>query len=161
YGHNINGTIQNNTLVGSGYGLVLKGNGLSYKNGGVFNNKFYNCLGGSCIRIKGIQNVSVMNNFAYNDKSLGGTDYQIVAISQNNTGENGTGNLLENNVFIGAGLNGSDLINVDSSSIPGFVSDFNDFLLPSFSNNLGNINNVYYPFFQWQSKGYDTHSVFF
>jgi len=97
--------------------------------------------GGSAINCDGISNSIIRNNLLYNNHRKGIALYQIDAAtgSQNNVVENNTviqaadgagamnvldgstGNRIRNNIFLG----GEGSWNLDDSSLPGLVSDYN------------------------------------
>lgn len=158
YGYNVNGSIRFNTVIGGGYGVVVKGLGTSYISGGIFYNKFINCLGGATIRIKGVSNINVMHNTIYDDASTTGV-YTGLYITQNNIGENSTGVTARNNIFQGVGT-GSFMHFIDSSSTTGLNVDYNSYYLPSSSNMLANYNSTNYTFSTWQGLGFDTHGKY-
>jgi hypothetical protein len=158
-GYNVNATIRYNTIIGNGYGVTLKGTGTPYTSGGVYYNVFYDCLGGACVRIKGVENVPVTNNTFYNGATQTGLFDSIAWMTENQPGQDSTGCSFTNNIFYGADT-GQELVIVDSASQAGFRSDYNDFFLPSPSGNVGALGSAKYPFAQWQAQGYDRHAIF-
>ena len=130
--------------------------------------------GGSAINMDGVQNSKIFNNLIYNNHATGIAMFQIDGgdASKNNKVYNNTiiqpsdgrwciisvdgstGNTLYNNIFINHhSFRGS--IAVDAASMTGFVSDYN-ILVNRMSNDDGNSNmNLG----QWQSLGYDQHSM--
>jgi hypothetical protein len=92
---------------------------------------------------------------SYNDKIFNNT---IINAADGrwciNINTNSSGDTILNNVLINLhSWRGS--ISIDSSSIPGFFSDYN-IVVDRFSNDGGNSNMT---LAQWQSLGYDTHSM--
>jgi parallel beta-helix repeat protein len=130
--------------------------------------------GGSAINMDGVQDSEIFNNLIYNNHATGIAMYQIDGgdASKNNKVYNNTviqpsdgrwclisvngstGNTLYNNILINHhSFRGS--IAIDPASSTGFVSDFN-ILVNRLSDDDGNSNMT---LTQWQSMGYDTHSM--
>jgi len=130
--------------------------------------------GGSAINMDGVQDSEIFNNLIFNNHATGIAMYQIDGgdASKNNKVYNNTviqpvdgrwciisvngstGNTLYNNILINHhSFRGS--ISVDAASITGFVSDYN-ILVNRLSDDDGNSNMT---LSQWQSMGYDTHSM--
>ena len=130
--------------------------------------------GGSAINMDGVQNSKIFNNLIYNNHATGIAMFQIDGgdASKNNKVYNNTviqpsdgrwniiavdgstGNTLYNNILINHhSFRGS--IAIDAASASGFVSDYN-ILVNRLSNDDGN-SNMTLP--QWQSLGYDFHSL--
>ncbi|GIK22425.1 MAG: hypothetical protein BroJett005_18390 [Ignavibacteriota bacterium] len=130
--------------------------------------------GGSAINMDGVQDSEIFNNLIYNNHATGIAMYQIDGgdASKNNKVYNNTviqpsdgrwciisvdgstGNTIYNNILINHhGFRGS--ISIDAASASGFVSDYN-ILVNRMSDDDGNSNmNLT----QWQSLGYDLHSI--
>ena len=130
--------------------------------------------GGSAINMDGVQDSEIFNNLIYNNHATGIAMYQIDGgdASKNNKVYNNTviqpsdgrwciisvdgstGNTIYNNILINHhGFRGS--ISIDAASASGFVSDYN-ILVNRMSDDDGNSNmNLT----QWQSLGYDLHSM--
>ena len=130
--------------------------------------------GGSAINMDGVQDSEIFNNLIYNNHATGIAMYQIDGgdASKNNKVYNNTviqpsdgrwniiavdgstGNTLYNNILINYhSFRGS--IAVDAASMSGFVSDYN-ILVNRLSDDDGNSNMS---LTQWQSMGYDVHSM--
>jgi len=130
--------------------------------------------GGSAINMDGVQNTEIFNNLIYNNHATGIAMYQIDGgdASKNNKVYNNTiiqpaegrwciisvngstGNTLYNNILINHhNFRGS--IAIDATSAIGFVSDYN-VLVNRLSDDDGNSNIT---LSQWQSLGYDLHSM--
>ena len=130
--------------------------------------------GGSAINMDGVQDSKIFNNLIYNNHATGIAMYQIDGgdASKNNKVYNNTiiqpsdgrwniiavdgstGNSIYNNILINHhGIRGS--IAIDAASSTGFVSDFN-ILVNRLSDNDGSSNMT---LSQWQSMGYDLHSM--
>jgi len=130
--------------------------------------------GGSAINMDGVQNSEIFNNLIYNNHATGIAMYQIDGgdASKNNKVYNNTiiqptdgrwciisvngstGNTLYNNILINHhSFRGS--IAVDAASITDFVSDYN-VIINRLSDDDGNSNMT---LGQWQSMGYDLHSM--
>ena len=130
--------------------------------------------GGSAINMDGVQDSEIFNNLIYNNHATGIAMYQIDGgdASKNNKVYNNTviqpsdgrwnilvtdgstGNTLYNNILISHhSFRGS--ISIDAASITGFTSDYN-ILVNRLSNDDGNSNMT---LSQWQSLGYDLHSM--
>jgi parallel beta-helix repeat protein len=130
--------------------------------------------GGSAINMDGVQDSEIFNNLIYNNHATGIAMYQIDGgdASKNNKVYNNTviqpsdgrwniiavdgstGNTIYNNILINHhSFRGS--ISVDAASMTGFVSDYN-VLVNRLSDDDGNSNMT---LSQWQSMGYDLHSM--
>ncbi|MBK9097972.1 MAG: right-handed parallel beta-helix repeat-containing protein [bacterium] len=130
--------------------------------------------GGSAINMDGVQDSEIFNNLIYNNHATGIAMYQIDGgdASKNNKVYNNTviqpsdgrwciisvngstGNTLYNNILINHhSFRGS--ISVDAASMNGFTSDYN-ILVNRLSDDDGNSNMS---LSQWQSLGYDLHSM--
>jgi parallel beta-helix repeat protein len=130
--------------------------------------------GGSGINCDGVAESRIFNNLLYMNHASGISLYQIdgAAGSYNdkifnntiinasdgrwciNINTNSTGDTILNNILINLhSWRGS--ISIDSSSISGFFSDYN-IVVDRFSDDGGNSNMT---LAQWQSLGYDTHSM--
>ncbi|MGB5289275.1 MAG: right-handed parallel beta-helix repeat-containing protein [Ignavibacteriaceae bacterium] len=130
--------------------------------------------GGSAINMDGVQDSEIFNNLIYNNHATGIAMYQIDGgdASKNNKVYNNTviqpsdgrwciisvngstGNTLYNNILINHhSFRGS--IAVDAASMTGLVSDYN-VLVNRLSDDDGNSNMT---LSQWQSLGYDLHSM--
>ncbi len=130
--------------------------------------------GGSAINMDGVQDSEIFNNLIYNNHATGIAMYQIDGgdASKNNKVYNNTiiqptdgrwciiavdgstGNTLYNNILINHhSFRGS--IAIDAASTTGFVSDYN-ILVNRLSDDDGNSNMT---LSQWQSLGYDLHSM--
>jgi parallel beta-helix repeat protein len=130
--------------------------------------------GGSAINMDGVQDSKFFNNLIYNNHATGIAMYQIDGgdASKNNKVYNNTiiqpsdgrwniiavdgstGNTIYNNILINHhGFRGS--IAIDAASATGFISDYN-ILVNRMSNDDGNSNMT---LSQWQSLGYDLHSI--
>jgi parallel beta-helix repeat protein len=130
--------------------------------------------GGSAINMDGVQESEIFNNLIYNNHATGIAMYQIDGgdASKNNKVYNNTiiqpsdgrwciisvdgstGNTLYNNILINHhSFRGS--IAIDAASANGFVSDYN-IVVDRLSDDDGNSNMT---LSQWQSLGYDLHSM--
>lgn len=130
--------------------------------------------GGSAINMDGVQESEIFNNLIYNNHATGIAMYQIDGgdASKNNKVYNNTiiqpsdgrwciisvdgstGNTLYNNILINHhSFRGS--ISLDAASMTGFVSDYN-ILVNRLSDDDGNSNMT---LSEWQTMGYDTHSM--
>lgn len=130
--------------------------------------------GGSAINMDGVQDSEIFNNLIYNNHATGIAMYQIDGgdASKNNkiyhntiiqpsdgrwniiAVDGSTGNTLYNNILINHhSFRGS--ISLDAASMIGFASDYN-ILMNRLSDDDGNSNMT---LSQWQSMGYDTHSM--
>ena len=130
--------------------------------------------GGSAINMDGVQDSKIFNNLIYNNHATGIAMYQIDGgdASKNNKVYNNTiiqpadgrwciisvdgstGNTIYNNILINHhSFRGS--ISLDAASMTGFVSDYN-ILVNRLSDDDGNSNMT---LSQWQSMGYDQHSM--
>ena len=153
-GYNKNATIRYNTVIGGGYGVVLKGGGMGYTGGGIFYNKFINSSVTAAVRIKGIQNIHIYNNTIYTSSTSNGS--YLINTSDNNAGENASGAVLNNNILYGKS---SYIYIVDTDSQTNFVSDYN--LIYTYNGTtIGSVGSTTYTTYNlWQGAGYDSHSV--
>lgn len=155
-GYNKNASIKYNTVIGGGYGVVVKGGGMAYTGGGIFYNKFIDCVGIASIHVKGIQDINVYNNTIFAQDSFVGP-YYLIWIKQNAAGELGTGASLRNNIIYG-GTGSNRNIYIGSESISGFSSDYN-LLYRHDGDSYGYNGMTDYDFSEWQGLGYDLHSI--
>ena len=130
--------------------------------------------GGSAINMDGVQDSKIFNNLIYNNHATGIAMFQIDGgdASKNNKLYNNTiiqpsdgrwniiavdgstGNTIYNNILINHhSFRGS--IAIDAASANGFISDYN-ILVNRLSEDNGNSNMT---LTQWQSLGYDVHSL--
>jgi parallel beta-helix repeat protein len=175
-------TIRNNhSFNNNGCGIHMNGD-ISMGGDGIISNAIVegNIIhdngygGGSAINMDGVQNSEIFNNLIYNNHATGIAMYQIDGgdASKNNKVYNNTiiqpsdgrwciisvngstGNTLYNNILINHhSFRGS--ISIDAATVTGFVSDYN-ILVNRLSDDDGNSNMT---LTQWQSLGYDTHSM--
>jgi parallel beta-helix repeat protein len=171
----------NHSFYNNGCGIHMNGD-ISMGGDGIISNAIVegNILhengygGGSAINMDGVQDSEIFNNLIYNHHATGIALYQIDGgdASKNNKVYNNTiiqpadgrwciisvdgstGNTLYNNILINHhNFRGS--IAVDAASMSGFISDYN-VLENRLSDDDGNSNmNLS----QWQSLGYDVHSM--
>jgi len=171
----------NHSFNNSGCGIHMNGD-ISQGGDGIISNAVVegNILhdngygGGSAINMDGVQDSKIFNNLIYNNHATGIAMYQIDGgdASKNNKVYNNTviqpsdgrwciisvdgstGNTVYNNILINHhSFRGS--ISLDAASMTGFVSDYN-ILVNRLSDDDGNSNMT---LTQWQSLGYDTHSM--
>lgn len=130
--------------------------------------------GGAAINMDGVQDSEIFNNLIYNNHATGIAMFQIDGgeASKNNKVYNNTviqpsdgrwciisvdgstGNTLYNNILINH-HNYRGSVALDAASMTGFVSDYN-ILVNRLSDDDGNSNMT---LSQWQSFGYDIHSM--
>ncbi len=158
-GYNKNDNIQYNYLNAVPYGMVIKsgesGTNMSYASGGVAYNIIKNS--GIGIRIKGMNNVQIFNNTFYDNLSVG--DYFIFITSNNDlgTGVASTGTKIKNNIFYST----TQLYNIyiETGSDPATSDvDYNLYYCEA-GTPLFNYHGTSKTFAQWQSLGFDAHSV--
>ncbi|MBI1908353.1 hypothetical protein HYS28_02965 [Candidatus Uhrbacteria bacterium] len=154
YSYNKNANIRYNTVIGGGYGVVIKGGGLTWTAGGVYYNKFINCIGVSPVRIKGVKDLNVHNNTIYADPALSDA-YNAFNITENGASETSTGTVLKNNLVSHAGT--ATIISIDAGSLTGLVSNYNLFYDSTGGDLASTPTN--YTFAAWQALGYDANSV--
>ena len=150
-GHQSDATISNNTVIGGGYGIVVKGAPSVYTHGygGVFNNTLIDCTIG--IRIKGVQGIRVENNTIDSKTAMAGESIYIT----NNVGASD----YSINTKIGYNHMNSSYnrqIYIDSGSHYGFGAIYDrystfDTLPLNFT-----IAPDYYTLSEWQALGYDS-----
>ena len=130
--------------------------------------------GGSAINMDGVQDSKIFNNLIYNNHATGIAMFKIDGgdASKNNkvfnntiiqpsdgrwcviSVDGSTGNTMYNNILINHhSFRGS--IALDAASLTGFVSDYN-ILVNRLSDDDGNSNMS---LSQWQSMGFDSHSM--
>ena len=157
YGYNKNGTIYNNYIQGFDFGLVVKGDATeTYTYGVVFNNVLVDNRE-VALRIKGVQNLPAYNNTLINP--IGKTLFTaLISTGINNISGNApsTGSINKNNLLVYDTNNIGTL--VDTASLTGFVTDFNDYWNGSAINNTAGAT-TYTSLGTWQAAGYDLHGL--
>jgi parallel beta-helix repeat protein len=168
FNNNSCGIHMNGDILQGGDGIISN----ATVEGNILNDNGYG--GGSAINMDGVQDSEIFNNLIYNNHATGIAMYQIDGgdASKNNKVYNNTiiqpsdgrwciisvdgstGNTLYNNILINHhSFRGS--IELDAASMSGFVSDYN-ILVNRLSDDDGNSNMT---LSQWQSLGYDLHSM--
>jgi hypothetical protein len=162
-GYNINAFIKYNYLRNVPMSIIRKSNGMSNTSGGVAYN-IINDPPATGVVVKGMNNVNIFNNTFYSTRiAFNGTEgtwrglvdiYMNTDISPNGSS---TGTKIFNNIF----YTKHQIPNInlyEDADLTGFQCDYNLYYCedgaPAFK-----IKNVSYTFSQWQSMGYDTHSV--
>ena len=155
-GYNVNQVIKYNYENRAPYGVVYKsGNPNMTNTSGGFS---YNILKNSdiSVRIKGINGVSVCNNTFYNDES---SSNGFILISGNPDVGNSpsTGTIIKNNIFYTTA--GKAIIYLDApDNASGLQCDYNVYYDATGSPKFYD-GTSWLSFSQWQSLGYDIHSV--
>ena len=158
-GYNINTTVKYNYLSGVPYGIIFKsgtdaGESMTFTAGGCAYNICRNGKFG--VRMKGINGVKIHNNTFYNDDENGWYFVYISANADRAKKSYSTGAKIFNNIFYSTSR--FPMILVEPGCETGFECDYNVYWCtagePVFS-----IKGVTRTWAEWQSMGYDTHSV--
>ncbi len=164
-GYNINCIIVYNYLYRVPTGMVLKSNGMTYTAGGVAYN-IINKVGDIAVAVKGTNGVLIYNNTFYSNEvkftnnSVPGTAYGIVDIFANDglsPKVYSKGTKIKNNIFYTV----NQIYNItieNSQDLDGFESDYNIFWCEA-GTPVFNYLGTKKTFAEWQTLGYDTHSV--
>jgi uncharacterized protein YjdB len=157
-GYNKNVVIKYNYLYRSPYGMPRKSSGMHNTSGGIAYNILMDPVAG--ILVKGMNDVNIFNNTFYSTKSTSDTWHGLIDVYINNDeGQNApsTNTKIFNNIF----YTKKQRVNIyvyENADLTGFESDYNIFYcesgVPRFE-----IAGITYSFAQWQSMGYDQHSV--
>jgi len=151
YSQNVNGIIRYNTIIGLGFGVVIKGTGEAYTSGGVYYNRIINSNATSSVRIKGVKDVPVYNNSIWSNSSL---TNRLVYSTKYNVGELATGTILKNNIMYGSNAQG---VTIETGSETGFTSNYNNFYRDTGAR-LGIVASINYDSLgSWQAAGYDAN----
>lgn len=158
-GYNINYTIRYNYLDKTPYGILFKsgtddGSNLTYNSA---YGASYNIIKNArlSLRMKGINGVRVYNNTFYCGYNTG----SVILIDANHDRaipSPSTDAKIKNNIFYT--LNQIYNISIESSCLVNFESDYNIFYCES-GTPMFSIDGVAKTFAEWQSLGYDIHSV--
>ena len=160
-GYNINATIVYNYLDKVPMAIIRKSNGMTNRSGAVAYNIIKNPIA-TAIVVKGMNGVNIYNNTIYsNQKMHNGTTgvwRGLIDIYANDKPlAFSTGTKIKNNIFYTV----HQIYNItvsEAEDLVGFESDYNVFYCESGTpifNYLGSRKT----FAQWQSLGYDKHSV--
>ena len=158
-GYNINTTVKFNYLSAVPYGIIFKsgtdaGVSMTFTSGGCAYNICRNGKFG--VRMKGINGVKVYNNTFYNDDENGWYFVYISANADRAKKSYSTGAKIFNNIFYSTSR--FPMIMVEPGCETGFECDYNVYWCttgePVFS-----IKGVTRTWAEWQSMGYDTHSI--
>lgn len=158
-GYNINTNVKFNYLSGVPYGIIFKsgtdaGESMTFTSGGCAYNICRNGKFG--VRMKGINGVKIYNNTFYNDDENGWYFVYISANADRAKKSYSTGTKIFNNIFYSTSR--FPMILVEPGCETGFECDYNVYWCttgePVFS-----IKGVTRTWAEWQSMGYDTHSV--
>lgn len=149
-GFNRNAVIARNYISNAGYGVVVKGTeGTDYTAGGILHNVIYNCDIG--IRIKGVDDVVVVNNTVYSPHAL--------IVTGNVGGDESTGVVLKNNILCGTG---GCLLQIGSSTDLSTLaaSDYATNCLYVYSSgSYVKYQGINYTYAAWVALGYDNGSI--
>jgi hypothetical protein len=160
-GYNINATIEYNYLDKVPMAIIRKSNGMTNTAGAVAYNIIKNPIA-TALAVKGMNGVNIYNNTIYsNQKMYNGTTgvwRGLIDIYANNNPEAfSKGTKIKNNIFYTV----HQIYNItvlEAEDLVGFESDYNVFYCESGTpvfNYLGSSKT----FAQWQSLGYDKHSI--
>ena len=157
-GYNKNVIIKYNYLSKTPNGIQRKSNGMNNTSGGIAYNIIVNPNVG--IVVKGINDVKILNNTFYQEKTITQNQRGLIDIQTNS--DNGlnalsTGTKNFNNIFYTEYQTPNIKID-ERTSLTGLESDYNLYWcvrgVPVF-----NIAGHTYTFAQWQELGYDLHSI--
>ena len=161
-GYNIDVTIKWNYLDVVPMGIVRKSNGMTDTQGVIAYNIFRSPEA-TAIAIKGMNGIRVYNNTFYSSNTTytgpgAGTWRGLIDVYENDDPVAvSTGTKIKNNVF----YTKNQIYNIyvyETSCLSGFESDYNVFYCEA-GNPLFRIGSNVYTFTQWQTLGYDLHSV--
>lgn len=158
-GYNINYSIKYNYLDKAPYGLIFKsgndaGVNMSYSNG---YGAAYNIIKNArlSVRMKGMNGVQIYNNTFYTNQRSGSV-IMIDANHDRTQPASSTGAKIKNNIFYT--IYRIPNISVEAGCLQNFESDYNVFYCES-GEPVFSVDGVLKSFSQWQSMGYDRHSV--
>lgn len=157
-GYNINQTIKYNYCDRIPLGIIFKsgkagGPNMTCTTGGMAYNIIKNSDYG--VSVKGINGVQIFNNTFYSDKKYG-VLLMIFANQSFTPLVYSTGAKIKNNIFYT--VNRIACIDVESGGLKDFESDYNVFYCES-GDPVINVDHVTISFADWQSLGYDKHSL--
>jgi len=154
-GHSANALIARNTIIGSNYGVVVKGSPVTYTSGGIFFNRMINCVGRvGTIRVKGVKDLKVANNTIYNAPDLTGALNTAMDVSNNIGGDDSTGLQVKNNIFV---MCAGPIIATYTGDDVGWDCDHNSYLIHSGDAIICNVSGITKTFVDWQADGYDAN----
>ncbi|MFA6282269.1 MAG: hypothetical protein WCY05_07210 [Candidatus Omnitrophota bacterium] len=149
-GHNT-AYVMFNDIYGGPYGIVLKGSGAVWASGGAFYNKVIGSKNHASLLFKGVKNVPAFNNTLEALNSV-----YLIAINENNSGQEATGITLKNNVVVSSNPN---VLLIDADALTGFSSDNNLFYRVGGDAINFTVGGVDKTFSQWQALGYDANGL--
>ena len=160
-GYNINSVIKYNYLNNTPHGILFKsgsdsGSNMTYTTGGASYNIIKNAR--VSFRIKGINGIHICNNTFYNDANADWA-LAIIEIDANNdrlVPSPSLGSRIYNNIFYTK--NQIPNIKIESLCLNDFESDYNVFYCET-GTPVFLVSDVLKTFAEWQSMGYDTHSI--
>jgi uncharacterized protein YjdB len=157
-GYNKNVTVKYNYLYRPPLGIIRKSSGMTNTSGGVAYNIIVDPIVG--VIAKGMNNVRIYNNTFYSTKSIAETWHGMIDVYMNNDEGQGalsTNTKIFNNIF----YTEQQRVNIyvyEAACLSGFESDYNVYYCASGGPRFQVAGNIY-NFSQWQSLGYDAHSV--
>jgi len=157
-GYNINALIKYNYLDNVPMGIIRKSNGMINTSGGIAYNIVRNPL--VAVVVKGMNEVKIYNNTFYSDKTEKETWRGLIDIYENDGLEQpvtSNGVKVFNNIFYT--VHQIPNLNIyEKSNIKNFESDYNLFFCES-GMPLFKLFGCIITFTEWQSLGFDKHSV--
>ncbi len=157
-GYNINAIIKYNYLDKVPMSIIRKSNGMTDVSGVVAYNIIKSPNVG--VVIKGMNGVKIYNNTFYQDRTTSETYRGLIDIYENDDvspAGSAVGTKIKNNIFYIKHKTANINI-INNSCLTDFESDYNIFYCEE-GTPVFVINGVHYTFNQWQSLGYDKHSV--
>ncbi len=155
YAYADNGLIHHNLLIGGAYGVVIKGGNEGGANNWITGKLYDNIMlsqNTSAIYVKGVQNVPIYNNTAYEIGTYAAAHGALYVTTYDNNDPTGT--IAENNLWY------ASTYGVWWDGTGSLTSDYNLYYIPGGS--YGYINTTIYPtLVGWQGVGYDAHSTSF
>jgi hypothetical protein len=162
-GYQINAKLKYNYFQTCPFGMNFKSDGMTNTTGGAF----YNIVNNSTkseLNVKGIGGIKVYNNTFYSTRTNEQTGWKgLVTVYSNNDPVAYSPNcVIKNNIFYRT-VAGSHMIRLgdvitDTQELVGFESDYNVFWCSSGTPYFYYLGSEI-TFAQWQSHGYDLHSV--
>jgi hypothetical protein len=155
-GYNLNAVIKYNRLTNVPMAIVRKSNGMTNISGGVAYNIVIDPR--VAVVVKGMNGVKIFNNTFYSTKTPSQTWRGLIDVYSNEgTKASSKGTKVFNNIF----YTRHQVLNVyiyDSACLSGFESDYNIFWCED-GEPLFKIDDTIKTFKEWQTSGYDKHSV--
>lgn len=156
-GHQKYAQVRKNYVIGTGYGIVIKGDDIDWADiGDVSYNALIDCgNSGSSLRLKGVDNVLVANNYIYQSSTVPNNSGLIHITDGDNAAHDASGCNIKNNLL--ESYNAEDMINCENDGSTLTTTDVtNNVYWSSAVWRVG--GTTYNSFTSWQAAGYDANS---